>query len=117
ADAAGQRNPAAVQYHFGGREELLRAIVEYRVGPANARRMAMLDDLERSDRARDVRGLVEAAVHPLLEALPPDAHYLRFIAQLEAASSLQRVLGATSDEYGASARRIAALIDRALDAV
>src|SRR5947209_12928425 len=115
AAAAGQRNPAAVQYHFGGREELLRAILEYRIGPANARRMVMLDDLERSGRARDVRGLVEAAVLPLLGALPSDAHYLSFIAQLEAASSLQRVLGATSDEYGASARRIAVLIDHALE--
>ena len=93
AEAAGQRNPAVVQYHFGGRERLLQAIVEYRVGPANARRTAMLDELEHAGRAGDLRGLVEAAVFPLLDSLPPDACYLRFVAQLEAAGSLTRGVG------------------------
>src|SRR3989442_9867917 len=115
AEAAGQRNPAAVQYHFGTRDDLLRAIVEYRVGPANARRLQMLDELERRGRAHDLRGLVEAAVLPLLEVLPADSHYLRFVAMLESGDALARIFGATGDEYGASARRIAVLIDRALD--
>src|SRR5262245_20834005 len=37
-------NVAAVHYHFGGRDELLRALLDRRLGPLNARRLDLLDE-------------------------------------------------------------------------
>jgi AcrR family transcriptional regulator len=36
-------NVAAVHYHFGGRDELLRAVLDRKLGPLNARRLDLLD--------------------------------------------------------------------------
>jgi AcrR family transcriptional regulator len=114
AEAAGQRNPAVVQYHFGSKENLLRAIVQYRIGSANARRTAMLDDLERSGRAHDLHALLQAAILPLLEAQPPDSRYIRFIANLQAKAALNRLYQDITDDYGWSAKRFASYLNEAL---
>lgn len=78
---AGCRNPSVVQYHFGSRIGLLRAIVEYRLPPINRRRLEILARLHEEDRDHDVRGLVEAMARPLLE-LDPESHYVEFLARL-----------------------------------
>ena len=44
-DAAGQRNKSAVQYHFGGRDGLVRALLAARMDEPNQERTAMLLDL------------------------------------------------------------------------
>ena len=62
--AAGQRNASALQYHFGGREGLLRAILQPRLAAVDLRRSAILDSLE-NENAIDVRGLARALVEPL----------------------------------------------------
>lgn len=41
-------NLAAVHYHFGSKEGLLKAVILRRVGPVNAERLAMLDACERA---------------------------------------------------------------------
>jgi len=82
--AAGQKNVAALHYHFGAREALLEAIFERRMSGINRRRVAMLDAIEASGREPDVRAVVEALVLPLAEQLDPAAdggHYIRFLAQ------------------------------------
>ncbi len=79
---AGYRNPSVVQYHFGSRIGLLRAIVEYRLPPINRRRLQLLEQLHEENRDHDVRGLVEAMARPLLE-LDPESHYVEFLAQLQ----------------------------------
>src|SRR5580765_3491703 len=76
--AAGQRNNSATQYHFESKHGLVLALCEQRMRAVNERRIAMLDALP----ADDLRGLVEAFVLPLAEAVRPGSFYLRFLAQL-----------------------------------
>jgi AcrR family transcriptional regulator len=82
--AAGQRNVAALHYHFGTREALLEAIFERRMAGINRRRVALLDAIEAEGREDSIRAVVEAMVLPLAEQLDPAADggaYVRFLAQ------------------------------------
>jgi AcrR family transcriptional regulator len=63
---AGQRNASAVQYHFGNRDEVLRAVLARHV-PAIAERRHELLERARSRRAKDVRSAAEAIVRPITE--------------------------------------------------
>src|SRR5215211_4357710 len=49
--AARQRNASAINYHFGGRQPLIRGIVDFRAETVNRRRMALLDALQEQGRA------------------------------------------------------------------
>ncbi|MFF5264826.1 TetR/AcrR family transcriptional regulator [Actinomadura viridis] len=65
--AAGQRNTAALHYHFGGRDGLLRAIMR-RHGPwLRARHDELYARVTGSGGPEDVRGLVEVIVLPVAE--------------------------------------------------
>jgi AcrR family transcriptional regulator len=64
--AAGQRNPSALHYHFGGREALLEAIVRRHAPIIRDRRVELLAYARATDRS-DVRSVVEALVRPLAE--------------------------------------------------
>ncbi|MGW1996704.1 TetR family transcriptional regulator [Embleya sp. NPDC001921] len=78
---AGQRNTAAARYHFGSKEALVDAVFRHRMEPVNARRLAMLDELDRAGRGHDARGLVEAFLYPLADTLGragKPGWYLRF---------------------------------------
>lgn len=82
ATAAGQRNTSAVHYHFGSRENLVRAILELRSAPQEARRLQDLSHLEADGQADDLRGLVDILVRPICE-VPYEqgaTHYGRFLA-------------------------------------
>ena len=82
--ASGQRNASGVQYHFGGREGLIQALVERHMTVVDARRNALVDALEAEGRTDDVRALVRALVEPLAERLttPSGRRYLRILPQL-----------------------------------
>ena len=83
--AAGQKNVAALHYHFGTREMLLEAIFEHRMDGINRRRVAMLDAMEATGPITQVRPVVTAMVAPLAEQLDPTVrgqHYVRFLAQV-----------------------------------
>jgi AcrR family transcriptional regulator len=81
AAEAGHRNTAAIQYHFGSRAALYRAVIELRLPGIDRRRTQMLEALRAEGRHDDLRGLVEALVTPLLE-LDREAHYVAFLARM-----------------------------------
>ncbi len=86
AEAAGQRNNAAVHYHFGGRDELVQALFERRAVHLDRRRAGILADLDAEGRGDDVEGLVRALVIPLTESMdsPQGGSWVRLVAELHA---------------------------------
>jgi AcrR family transcriptional regulator len=81
--AAQQSNTGAVQYHFGDRDGLVRAIIDKHRRDTEPRRHALLDQYEDAG-ADDVRSLVAALVLPLAAKLAdPDGgrEYLQVAAE------------------------------------
>ena len=83
-------NVAAVNYHFGGKDKLVRAVLGRRILSLEAARAARLDAVEalalREGRAPRVTELVDALVAPLFEqALEADSgwqHFIRLVSRL-----------------------------------
>lgn len=67
--AGAKVNLAAVNYHFGSKEELIKAVFSRRLGPLNVERLAYLDRLEKGagGRALTVEQVVEALVSAALK--------------------------------------------------
>src|SRR5215217_1343764 len=101
--AAGHRNPAAVQYHFGSKKGLLKAIIEYRLPPLNQRRLELLNQLQSAPRAEHIRIIVEAMIRPLVEMAPLGGHYIQFLAEFTAhPGEMTDAFAALPDEIGLS---------------
>lgn len=63
-------NLAAVNYHFGGKEQLAKAVMLRRIEPVNASREQRLDAIEAAGRdsgPRAVRTILEAFVAPVMQ--------------------------------------------------
>ena len=80
--AAGQRNHAAVQYHFGDRDELVRAIMETRGAESEASRSDVVMNLMLGTSTPTVVDVVDAFVRPLAIHIEPNNHYLAFLSLL-----------------------------------
>jgi len=80
-DAAGQRNPSALHYHFGGRDGLVAAIIEHHNVGIEAARAEMLDRLGPKP---TVDELVDAVIAPWAELLEDRAgrQFLSIVSQL-----------------------------------
>src|SRR5262245_49404358 len=83
-------NAAAVHYHFGGRDELLCAVLERYLGPLTSRRLDLLDDVAvHPGDPSAATDLVAAVVRPDLELLAElRPHRVRVARLLGRASSL-----------------------------
>jgi AcrR family transcriptional regulator len=80
ATEAGTSNNSAVRYHFGSKDALITAIIEYRL-PLIIQRRELLS--ARSD-PDDLRSVLEAHLLPVVDmAESVDNHYLIFIEQLQ----------------------------------
>jgi AcrR family transcriptional regulator len=81
---AGAKNASALQYHFGDRDGLLRAVLAKHQADVESRRHAMLDAYESAGRD-DLRALAAALVRPLGAKLADDdggPAYLQIVADL-----------------------------------
>ena len=95
-------NLAAVNYHFGSKDALIREVLERRLGPLNSARIAHLDDLESGAHGRPLttEQIMEAIVTPALPLSkdPPgeSAVFLRLLGRAfsEPAQSMRAILPA-----------------------
>lgn len=80
---AGQKNHYAVQYHFGSRDGLARAVFVHRMSQMEERRQAMLDAAERNGKLQNVRTLLEMLYVPQFELQKADGNrsYASFLCQ------------------------------------
>jgi AcrR family transcriptional regulator len=106
-EAAGQRNASAIHYHFGGgREALIRGIVDLRAVELNGRRMALLDALEEQGLTGDVVSLADALVRPLAEQVQAGSYYIGFLARITARVPTERPAPLLRDPANASLARV-----------
>ena len=83
ATKAGQGNHAAVQYHFGSREGLVRAIFDFRMEQMEEARGAMLHRARICGRPQDARPVLEIFLLPQLDLQDTDGNhsYASFLSQ------------------------------------
>jgi AcrR family transcriptional regulator len=79
--ASGARNATALQYHFGDRAGLVRAVLEKHHLDVDVRRHALLDAYEAAGED-GVRALAQALVEPLAAKLADGPTYLQILAEL-----------------------------------
>ena len=110
---AGTGNHSAVHYHFGSKNQLIRAIFEYRLPPLNERRRILVAQREPADLA----SLVECYVLPILEqGEQAGSHYLSFVAMLQHSAD-PGVFELIPSEYREATRAFRDQLDRLMSDV
>lgn len=83
--AAGQRNNAALHYHFGSKEELIRQLIVDGATVLDERRQGMLRDMDARGGPSNIREVLLILIMPVIE-LADDARwrgYIRFTSNLQ----------------------------------
>lgn len=80
---AKQLNSSAVQYHFSDRDDLVRAVLAYRVAQMEPRRKEMLQQVKAQGQEADLLALMQVICLPQLELVAEDGRYpfVRFSAE------------------------------------
>ncbi|QBI53607.1 HTH-type transcriptional regulator TtgR [Streptomonospora litoralis] len=94
SQAAGQGNNTAVSYHFGGKAELVRAIVRRHAEPIEQARVRRLADLSGSAEVRDWVGCLVRPITEHLAELGVPSWYARFGAQVHTDPGLRDIMAA-----------------------
>ena len=78
-------NLAAVHYHFGNREELIRAVIKRRVAPMNAERLRRLDEIESASAGQSPQlpDVLRAFVAPVFELVDEHPHLGWLLAHID----------------------------------
>lgn len=118
AEQSGHNNNNGVQYHFGNKDGLIRAILECRSGPINDARAAMLAEVPADLPIEEaVHAVVRCMVLPVSHCLTERgvSYYLRFTAQLHQ-TPWDNLLTSTAESgrtrYSGSESTALAAIDR-----
>jgi AcrR family transcriptional regulator len=102
-------NLAAVNYHFGSKQELLRATLSRHFDAINAERLARLDKLEfEHDGAVPLREVVQALVRPTFEfthASPENAEVIQRLAARVHSEPIEILRPLLEDIFGEVSRR------------
>jgi len=75
AARADNGNTNAVKYHFGAKEDLVRALFAFRVQQMEPGRLARLESLERERRLGDLKALLEVICLPYLDIVSDDGRF------------------------------------------
>jgi len=100
--AAGQRNNAALHYHFGSRDDLIRELVVDGAAVLEARRQEMLREMRARGGPTTVREVLLILVMPVIE-LGNDERwrgYIRFTSHLQA-SNREALTSALNNKWNA----------------
>lgn len=92
AEHAGTANHSAVAYHFGGRDELLRALVTRHLEDTNRRRTELLANLPADAPLPDLLTVMILPWVDHLASLPVPSWRARFVHQIRSAPSVHQVL-------------------------
>jgi AcrR family transcriptional regulator len=84
--AAGQRNNAALHYHFGSKQELIRQLVVDGAAVLDERRRGMLQEIEARGGPSSIREVLLVLVMPVIELGDDERRrgYIRFTSSLQA---------------------------------
>ncbi|AYJ50382.1 TetR/AcrR family transcriptional regulator [Rhodococcus sp. P1Y] len=92
AEHAGNANHSAVNYHFGGRDGLLAAIVRRQAGNTAVRRREMVESLRPDPQLHDLLRCLILPLTDQLEAAGRVSWHARFIRQLRTSPSSKTLL-------------------------
>lgn len=104
--AAGQKNTSGLQYHFGSKEALVRAVFMHRLPAIDRRRAALIAEIQARDLTGDLLAVVEAMFLPFADELDLGSNekaYVRFLAQFYSHPGVRKA-EMTSAEYGEAHR-------------
>lgn len=109
-------NLAAVNYHFGSKEGLLRAVLEARLGPINQSRLELLDQLEAKGKVT-VESLLDAFIRPAVDpTMKPSESFIQLMARIHHTDD--QVTGEVlNDVFGPVASRYLGALGRVLPSV